>query len=444
MNFHVEGNGGKHQAKNGKYYFQVDAGPNPMSFEDYMKRVFAGVGLRSESIKAFDNFIEQPFFYDMVENAKNTATVADAVQHPKGQKIKVTVGVSASVVKDLRRFGINLLVNNKGIAIFHGYAPTYEQKVKKFQNFTPAPEKPVSQWTTIEKLDSVIRRAALLLPEEVGNELLKLVEPWALVAMVVVLLAWMIGHFFAVSEIIDVLLVLGGLALGFAAYQAGGHLASFGIGCVNGRTEKDLDESAKHLAEAVALVGVQLVMTLLLAKAPKFFRDRSGIKLSQLPNTERPMGEWFYKPKIKAVDSFSKSGVLGNTTVYGDIEYLSSLTGDLKAETILHERVHSFLTPKLYPLRNLRVVMTINGYNKSFLLNYLEEALAETVAQVGTYGLKNALVGIKFPIRENYVTLTQMGTEAAGIFIGPVNAGGIYYRVYLNFAGQKSDETQTK
>lgn len=427
------------------YYFEVEIGPGAETFESYMKKVFARIGLASDSsIKAYNKFTGQSFFRDMVSDAKNNREVAAAVRNSKGKIIKITVHVFPSVVDNLRLFGINLSVNPKGKATFTGYSSKFSSNVRKYQNFTPAPETPISQWTTVQKLDSVIRRAALLLPEDVGKQLLMLVEPWALALMAIVLLAWVIGHFFGISEIGDVLLILGGLALGAAAYQAGGHLYSFAVKCVDGKTNKDLDESAHHLSEAIALVGVQLVMALLLAKAPKVFQDRAGINLNQLPKVKRPMGEWFYKPKIRPADSFSNPYTLGKTTIYGDIEYLSRLTGELKAETILHERVHSLLTPKLYPLRNLRVVMTINGYAKSFILRYLEEAIAETVAQVGTYGLKNVLVGIKFPIRENYVTLTQIGTEATGIFLGPVNVGGIYYRAYLNSLNKKQDEIPSK
>lgn len=426
------------------YYFEVEVGPGAETFESYMKKVFARIGLTTDSsIKSYEKFIGQSFFRDMVNNAKSNRDVAEAVRNSKGKIIKISVHVFPRVVDNLRRFGINLSVNTKGKATFTGYASKFSNNVKKYQNFTPAPETPISQWTTVQKLDSVIRRAALLLPEDVGKQLLVLVEPWALALMAAVLLAWVVGHFFGISEIADILLILGGLALGAAAYQAGGQLYSFAVKCINGRTEKDLDESAHHLSEAVALVGVQLVMALLLAKAPKVFQDRAGIKLNQLPKVERPVGEWFYKPKIRTTDNL-RPGVLGETSVYGDIEYSSSLVGKLINETILHEKVHRFLTPKLYPLRNLRIVMTINGYAKSFLLRYLEEALAETVAQVGTYGLKNVLIGIKFPVKEGYVTLASMGTEAGGIFLGPINAGGMSYRVYFSPKVENDGKTQSK
>ena len=231
-----------------------------------------------------------------------------------------------------------------------------------------------------------------------------------------------------------ILLILGVAAMGATALQAGELLVNFATKTVNATTEEDLDEAAKYLAEAVALIGVQVVMTLLFAKAPKVFSENPRyptLKMKDLPKNKTPMGEWFYKPKTRAVDSFPRAGVLGTTSIYGDIKYLSELTGKLKDETILHERIHSILTPKLYPLRNFRVTLAMNGYNKSFLLRYLEEAIAETAAQVGVYGFKNAVVGVRFPIKGNYVSLAAMKTEIKGIFLGPINCGAASYRAYL-------------
>lgn len=114
MNFYIENNGSKSQVPSKKYYFQVEVGPKPETFESYMKRVFAGVGLRSsESIKAFNRLMGQAYFLYMVNNAKGNAAVAGAVQNPNGKIIKVTVGVSASIVEKLRRFGIDLQLASK-------------------------------------------------------------------------------------------------------------------------------------------------------------------------------------------------------------------------------------------------------------------------------------------------------------------------------------------
>ncbi|MFL4984531.1 MAG: hypothetical protein ACJ8EN_13165 [Xanthobacteraceae bacterium] len=101
-----------------------------------------------------------------------------------------------------------------------------------------------------------------------------------------------------------------------------------------------------------------------------------------------------------------------------------------RLKTYRHESFHSFLTPKLQLLRNLRVQLREGAYAKSHLLRYLEEALAEAWGRLGTVGdLPRA---ISFPIDKGYVTLGQMGQEAAGIAEGAVNVGGTIYRVFFD------------
>jgi len=80
------------------------------------------------------------------------------------------------------------------------------------------------------------------------------------------------------------------------------------------------------------------------------------------------------------------------------------------------------LTPRLRPLAALRKA----AYKKSHLYKYLEEALAETNAQLRVYGLRGLPDAIRFPVREGYVTLTRVRAEAAA---GAIIVGGIAYKV---------------
>lgn len=104
--------------------------------------------------------------------------------------------------------------------------------------------------------------------------------------------------------------------------------------------------------------------------------------------------------------------------------------------------VHSFLTPKLQVLRNLRIVLSMNGYSKSFLLRYLEEALAETIAQVTIKGFREVFKGIAFPVKEGYVTIVEMGSEAKGILLGPVVVSGMAMNVYYSYLPPPKSEWQ--
>jgi hypothetical protein len=72
------------------------------------------------------------------------------------------------------------------------------------------------------------------------------------------------------------------------------------------------------------------------------------------------------------------------------------------------------------------------AYEKSAFLRYLEEALAESYAQLRVNGIKGLPAGIRFPIANGYVTLRAVTTEAAmGTAFGTIVVGGITYLVYL-------------
>lgn len=80
---------------------------------------------------------------------------------------------------------------------------------------------------------------------------------------------------------------------------------------------------------------------------------------------------------------------------------------------LLHERVHQILTPRLYVLRQFRVESRAGSYVRSSLRRYIEEALAETAAQLGVHGFRQFFTGILFPVRNGYVFLWRSGGNPA-------------------------------
>jgi hypothetical protein len=119
---------------------------------------------------------------------------------------------------------------------------------------------------------------------------------------------------------------------------------------------------------------------------------------------------------------------VGVTDKFGNITYSSSGSATDRALALFHETVHSVLSPRLNFLRGMRADFGMWGYQRSAFLKYLEEALAETYAQVRVNGMSGVLTGIRFPIVEGYVTLSRVLTEAA---IGTVVYGGVVYGVYV-------------
>lgn len=72
--------------------------------------------------------------------------------------------------------------------------------------------------------------------------------------------------------------------------------------------------------------------------------------------------------------------------------------------------------------------MRVAAYKHSELVRYLEEALAESYAQLKVNGISGLPTGIQFPIANGYVRLERVLKEAA---IGTVAVGGVTYGVYL-------------
>lgn len=279
------------------------------------------------------------------------------------------------------------------------------------------------------KLKLSVENAAKKLPGELGRELLKLVEPQALAVMVGVLTVWGLAHFVGAGFVADIiLLIVGAAALGGLAIQAGQEISGFVSKSMHAKDDKDIDAAGTHLSKAVSIIGIQTVMVILLKKRPSgTFGGQEAIRLRHGPKIP---GTWRYKPSIKrtpAVDS-----ELGSTSVWGDIHISSRLPKAERRVTLFHELVHSILSPKLYFLRDLRATIAYNGYAKSHLLRYLEEAMCETYAQLRTYGfsMQGVLDGIYFPIAGRYTTITALQTEASGIFIGTITVGGMIYNVF--------------
>jgi hypothetical protein len=118
----------------------------------------------------------------------------------------------------------------------------------------------------------------------------------------------------------------------------------------------------------------------------------------------------------------------GSTSKFGDITYSSAGSATDQALALAHEQVHSFLSPRLKFLRGIRADIRIAGYQRSAFLKYLEEALAETSAQIKVHGIRRLPDGIRFPIANGYVTLSRVLTEAT---IGTVAYGGVVYGTYV-------------
>jgi len=277
----------------------------------------------------------------------------------------------------------------------------------------------------IERLDNLklaVENAAGKLPAEVGGQLRALMTPGALAVMAGVTGTWAVAHFFGVGQVADLtLLILGVAAFGGAALEAGKEMVAFA-------TTDDVDAAGSHLANAVSLIGVQTVMAILLKKAPRTFQPDLPFRCYR--GGPRIPGTWFYKPKTFRLPGGKSSGA---TSVWADIRISTDYPLEVQRLSLYHERIHSFLTPKLYVLRELRVSFAASAYERSYLLRYLEEAWCETFALLRVHGfsMRNVITGVKFPIVRPYViTVADLRMEASGILLGPINVGSMVFHVY--------------
>lgn len=304
---------------------------------------------------------------------------------------------------------------------------------------------------TEKKLGLILERAAKLLPAEVGEQLLAATTPEALSFMVAAIAVWGIAHIFGVGEIADVvLLVVGYAALGGVASEAAEHIGSVIKITKNASVDSDINDAAKHLAAAITLVGVQSVLVILLRKSPgETFKTVHGkpMKPYKQWNAE-PLpknGSFRYQPKVIFTRKMNTGS--GRTDALGNIRIGRAPGGkvfhgptdpwrqELRA-TLHHEKVHQFLSPKFYLLRKVRIYIKQSAYQRSFLLRYIEEALAETVAKIRGHGWSrdNLFEGLVFPLENGYgITITQLRTEASGIFLGPVVVAGMVFQTWYGF-----------
>lgn len=299
-----------------------------------------------------------------------------------------------------------------------------------------------------KRLELVFRKAAKLLPADVGNQLLAFITPAALATMTAILIAWVGSHFFGVGEIADiVLLVVGWAAVGGVAWDAGDHLIDFIKKTHNARSDAELDEAARHLAKAITLLGVQLVLALLLKKKPA-----NTLNTAWRGQSMPAFAKAFPKASVSVTFLRTKPKLTFTRTLNFGTGKTHPLTGDIRigrgahfgngthAElltTIYHEKVHQFFAPKMILLRELRIYIAQSGYRQSYILRYLEEAFAEVIALLRANGMtrENFLTGLKFPLQNNYeITITALASEAKGILLGPINAGGMLYNIYYGQA----------
>lgn len=126
----------------------------------------------------------------------------------------------------------------------------------------------VADWDASRKVEAAVERAIEKLPAALAAQLRALLTPENVAALVIILGIWAASQAVGIGEIMDLILAVGGIVmLGPEAIRAVQELAGFATGAIGAQSDADLDEAGGHLANAIAIVGVDGAMTLLAHKA---------------------------------------------------------------------------------------------------------------------------------------------------------------------------------
>lgn len=303
----------------------------------------------------------------------------------------------------------------------------------------------VATMSLADRLGEAFRRSWPHLAPEARARVAELINPTALAIVAGVLVAWVASHAIGVGEAVDIVVaVLGYASIGLAVFTGLDELWEFAVGVQRARSEADLDVAAGHFAKAATILGIEAVLALLFRGRPRSFKGEN-VPIGREP--PREPGAMRAKPTTRG-DPNLRAGS-GETDAWGNVTYSLRGSDADRALVLLHERVHQILTPKLYPLRRFRVQNRINSYVKSSLSRYLEEALAETAAQMQVHGGIGSLIeGLRFPVKNGYVTLIGAGkggasagrgvlTEA-GALIGAGSAANLTFSIWFRAAPSSS------
>jgi len=226
-------------------------------------------------------------------------------------------------------------------------------------------KKTLANWSLEEHLEEAFNRTLPKLGPEARAQLQAVINPTSLAIIAGVLVAWVVSRAIGLGQIIDIIIIVGEVvAIGSAVFVGLDYLYDFAVGVYRAKTIADLDAAADKLAKAISILGIQAVLAILFrgTKAPR--TGRGGGRIPIGPPPPRTSGIR-YKPTVQKSPKL-RAGE-GQTTLWGDIAVSTKGSASERAVTLLHERVHQFLAPKLYLLREYRINNRASSYVRSSL-----------------------------------------------------------------------------
>lgn len=231
------------------------------------------------------------------------------------------------------------------------------------------------------------------------------------------------------GEIVDIILLgVGVFALGFSVFEGADELLKFAKRAIDAKADADFSQSGAHFARAITILGISTLQALLLRGQGSAVIARGKptiyprVKVGQPP----PAGNQLRISRPAQI----ADGTLGTTDAYGVITISRNQSLSEQRLTLFHELVHRFLSPRVGPFRQFRAELNMSAYSRSALLRYTEEALAEGYGQLRVNGLLKAVGAFRFPLKEGYITISQLASE--GKAIGTIVLGGTLFYVFIS------------
>lgn len=379
--------------------------------------VLIRLGLSGSTLIEFNIWAGSDFLVSATKQLTDQG-VANLLKQGAGPTVSLKIIIKASLIQWLQEFGLTFAQSPAGEYSGTGRSATTQA----------TPGKPVAEMTASERLIEAIYRSIPMLPAEAGEQLKAMLTPQAIAIAVGTLIVWAGSHFFGIGEIVDViLLVAGAIFIGLGVFEGADHLYDFVQIAINAKSDADLTRAAEHFAKAVNILGITVITALLFKNSAKAVIARGRPRIYRMPNVG-PVpapGATITRPwRIPG-------GALGETDFYGNIQVMRNQPIIDQKVTLYHEWIHSVLSPRFGPFRQFRAQLRASMYNRSTLLMYLEEALAESFGNYRVFGIQKAIVGIRFPLEGGYVTISQIATE--GIAIGNILVGGTRFSVYISY-----------
>ncbi len=222
----------------------------------------------------------------------------------------------------------------------------------------------ILQMSDTEKIGEAIRRSLPYIPSNLREFVNSLLQPKNLAIIAGTLVVWAGSHTFGVGEIVDIiLLVIGVAVLGFSIFEGASELYGFTVTALDAQSDTDFEKAGKHFARAVTLLGVSTIYAILLRGQGRVVIRRGRPQIFPRPYVGVPPSPG-NQLRLSRPSSIA-GGSLGETTAYGVIRVARNQSLSEQRVTLFHELVHRYFSPRIGPFRKLRAEISMSAYSRS-------------------------------------------------------------------------------